>query len=88
MKFGSCPSTRRNVTVTHSSIKSLITCPSERLWPGGHDNPYKGKWDLCKSPVEYLHSSAKFYIEGLHASYPVTNFMEMEVVVFVKPHKR
>jgi REP element-mobilizing transposase RayT len=49
-----------------------------------HDNPCKGKWDLCMSPVEYAHSSARFYIEGNHASYHVTNFMEMEDVVFVK----
>jgi hypothetical protein len=49
-----------------------------------HDNPCKGKWDLCMSPVEYAHSSARFYIEGIHASYPVTNFMEMDDVVFVK----
>ena len=45
-----------------------------------HDNPCKGKWDLCISPVEYPHSLAKFYIEGLHASYAVTNFMEMDDV--------
>ena len=87
MKSGSCPSTGKNVTVTHSSIKSLTTCPSERMWPGGHDNPCTGKWDLCTSPVEYPHSLAKFYIEGLHASYSVTNFMEMDDVVFVKPRR-
>ena len=83
MKCGSCPSTGRSVTVTHSWIKNLTTCPSERLWPGGHDNPYTGKWNLYASPVDYPHPSAKFYIEGLHAGYPVTNFMEMDVVVFV-----
>ena len=49
-----------------------------------HDNPCKGKWNLCTSPADYLHSSAKFYIEGLHASYPVTNFMEMDDVVFTR----
>ena len=42
----------------------------------------RGKWNLF-SPVEYLHSSARFYIKGLHSSFPVTNFMEMEDVVFV-----
>ena len=88
MKFGSCHSAGRNVTVTHSSIKSLTICPSERLWRGGHDNPSKGKWDLCTSPVEYPHSSARFYIEGLHTSYPVTNFMEMDDVVFVTQDRK
>ncbi len=49
-----------------------------------HDNPCKGKWDLCASPVEYLHSSARFYIEGLPGIYPVTNFMEMDDVIFTR----
>jgi REP element-mobilizing transposase RayT len=49
-----------------------------------HDNPCKGKWNLCLSPFEYLHSSAKFYIEGVQGIYPVTNFMEMDDVVFKK----
>ena len=53
-----------------------------------HDNPCKGKWNLCASPVDYLHSSAKFYIEGLHSSYPVTNFMEMEDVLFVREDRK
>ncbi len=47
-----------------------------------HHNPCNGKWNLF-SPVNYPHSSAKFYIEGLHSSCPVTNFMEMDDVVFV-----
>ena len=33
-------------------------------------------------------SSAKFYIEGLHASCPVTNFMEMDDVVFVTQDRK
>ena len=49
-----------------------------------HDNPCKGKWNLSASPVEYLHSSARFYIEGVQGIYPVTNFMEMEDVIFTK----
>ena len=66
----------------------MTTCPSERLWPGGHDNSCKGKWGLCTSPVEYPHPSAKFYIEGLHAIYSVTNFMEMDDVIFVKSQRQ
>ena len=53
-----------------------------------HDNPCKGKWNLCRSPVYYPHSSVKFYIEGLQAGYPVTNFMEMDDVVFVTQDRK
>ncbi|RYF87004.1 MAG: hypothetical protein EOO03_11130 [Chitinophagaceae bacterium] len=49
-----------------------------------HDNPCKGKWNLCASPANYLHSSAKFFIEGVHAGYAVTSFMEMDDVVFTR----
>lgn len=49
-----------------------------------HDNPCVKKWQLCNNPAEYLHSSAKFYTIGEQGIYPVTNFMEMEDVEFVK----
>ena len=49
-----------------------------------HDNPCSNKWNLCNNPVEYLHSSAKFYIAGEQGVYPVTNFMQMEDVQFTK----
>lgn len=39
-----------------------------------HDNPCKGKWNLCNSPVEYNHSSAKFYLTGEQGVYPVTSY--------------
>ena len=29
-----------------------------------HDNPCSGKWNLCSSPVDYTHSSAKYYLAG------------------------
>ena len=66
----------------------MTICPSERLWPGGHDNPCTGKWNLWASPVDYPHPSAKFYIEGLHASCSVTNFMEIDDVVFVTQDRK
>ena len=47
-----------------------------------------GKWNLCASPVEYPQPSAKFYIEGLHASCSVTNFMEIDDVVFVTQDRK
>ena len=43
-----------------------------------HENPCRGKWHLAESPVDYLHSSAKFYMAGEQGIYTVTNFMEME----------
>ena len=42
-----------------------------------HKNPCKGKWALSESPVDYLHSSAKFYITGEQGVYPVTNIMDI-----------
>ena len=47
-----------------------------------HSNPCSGKWNLCKAPADYLHSSAKFYLEGIHAAYPVTNIMQIDAVEF------
>ena len=47
-----------------------------------HSNPCAGKWELAANPIEYLHSSAKFYLTGLQGIYPITNFMEMEEVNF------
>ena len=49
-----------------------------------HDNPCTKKWNLCNSPVEYLHCSAKFYIAEEQGVYPVTNYMEMDDVLFTK----
>ena len=39
-----------------------------------HDNPCRGKWNLSNSPVNYLHSSAKFYLTGEQGIYPVTSY--------------
>lgn len=36
-----------------------------------HMNPCKGVWDLAKNPVEYLHSSARFYKTGDPGVYEV-----------------
>ena len=37
---------------------------------------------------KYPKPSAKFYIEGLHANYPDTNFMEMDDVIFVTQNRK
>ncbi len=42
-----------------------------------HNNPCKGKWNLCNSPVEYAHSSAKYYLTGEQGIYPVTGYGEL-----------
>jgi REP element-mobilizing transposase RayT len=47
-----------------------------------HNNPCTGKWQLAANPIDYIHSSAKFYLTGVQGIYPVTNFMEMEEVNF------
>ena len=47
-----------------------------------HNNPCVGKWQLSINPIEYLHSSAKFYLTGEQGVYAVTNFMEMEEIDF------
>ena len=47
-----------------------------------HNNPFVKKWALCNNPLEYIHSSAQFYLTGVQGLYPVTNFMEMEDLNF------
>ena len=48
-----------------------------------HNNPCTGKWNLSLNPIEYQHSSARFYLTGEH-NYPVTNFMELDDVDLTK----
>ena len=60
-------------------------CSNEFVWQKlnyMHNNPCTGKWQLAANPIEYIHSSAKFYLTGVQGIYPVTNFMEMEEVNF------
>jgi hypothetical protein len=49
-----------------------------------HINPCKGKRNLANSPSDYEHSSARFYIEGTHSSYAVTNYMELADIDLTK----
>ena len=49
-----------------------------------HNNPCTGKWQLAVNAIEYIYSSARFYLTGVQGIYPVTNFMEMEEVDFNK----
>ncbi|MEO6229049.1 MAG: hypothetical protein ABJB11_24670 [Ferruginibacter sp.] len=43
-----------------------------------HNNPCAGKWQLAINPIEYLHSSARFYLTGEQGIYPVLNFKELD----------
>ena len=49
-----------------------------------HNNPCSKKWNLCREPIEYLHSSAKFYLTGEQGVYEISNVWEMEDVIFVR----
>ena len=42
------------------------------------NNPCIGKWQLAVNAIEYIYSSAIFYLTGVQGIYPVSNFMEME----------
>jgi len=46
-------------------------------------NPCKGN-KLAELPEQYIHSSAKFYIEEEQGIYPVTSFMELRDIDFIK----
>ena len=39
-----------------------------------HINPCRGKWDLCKSPADYVHSSAMYYATHEQGIYDVTGY--------------
>ncbi len=47
-----------------------------------HQNPCVEKWNLAHKPEDYIHSSAKYYIEGIHAFYPITNYLELDDIDF------
>jgi REP element-mobilizing transposase RayT len=46
-----------------------------------HDNPCVKKWMLASSPLAYPHSSARFYFEGIHATYPVLSWMDWDIEI-------
>ena len=41
-----------------------------------HNNPWTARWKLVNSPIDYQHSSARFYICGKHATYAITDYRE------------
>ena len=46
-----------------------------------HANPCSGKWNLAPTPIDYEHSSARFYISSRHAAYRVTNVDEVLKII-------
>ncbi|MBL0130240.1 MAG: hypothetical protein IPP43_03185 [Chitinophagaceae bacterium] len=50
-----------------------------------HDNPCKGKWNLAAAPVDYRHSSTKYYITGEQGIYEVLNYCELADINLTVP---
>ena len=42
-----------------------------------HANPCRGRWFLADSPIDYEHSSAKFYATGQQGVYEVMSYSEL-----------
>ena len=49
-----------------------------------HDNPCRGEWNLAASPMDFVHSSAKFYLTGEQGRYLVTSYTELKDVDLTK----
>lgn len=49
-----------------------------------HLNPVRGKWNLYKHPVEYVHSSARFYYTGEQGIYDILNYLELHDMEWAK----
>jgi len=41
-----------------------------------HENPVSGKWKLCKTSLDYLHSSAPFYFNGRQQLFEVKDYRD------------
>jgi hypothetical protein len=52
-----------------------------------HTNPCRGNWALAESPIEYVHSSARFYGTGQQGVYIVTSYFDLEDVNLTKLRK-
>jgi hypothetical protein len=46
------------------------------------ENPCVRKWALAKSPIDYPHSSAGYYYNGI-GNYPITHYQKMEDIAFI-----
>ncbi len=43
-----------------------------------HQNPCRGKWLLATTPLDYRHSSAKYYYTGVQGNYAITHYKQIE----------
>ena len=50
-----------------------------------HNNPCSGIWNLATGPIDYLHSSARFYETGKQGIYEVTNYKELDNIDLYVP---
>ena len=41
-----------------------------------HENPVRGKWKLCNTSLDYLHSSARFYLNGMQRLFEVKDYRD------------
>jgi len=41
-----------------------------------HENPVRGKWKLCNTSLVYLHSSARFYLNGKQQLFEVKDYRD------------
>lgn len=46
-----------------------------------HANPCTQRWKLAKTPIDYEHSSARFYISSGHAAYKVADLNEVLKII-------
>lgn len=49
-----------------------------------HQNPCRGTWNLAVTPIDYKHSSAKYYLTGETGNYEITNYIELRDVNLTK----
>lgn len=50
-----------------------------------YENPCKGKWNLTTAPVDFSHSSAKYYITGEQGIYKVFNYCRLADINLTEP---
>ena len=50
-----------------------------------HENSCKDKWNLAVAPVDYKHSSAKYYITGEQGIYKVFNYCGLADINLTEP---
>jgi REP element-mobilizing transposase RayT len=51
-----------------------------------HENPCRGKWNLAESPIDYVHSSARFCLTGVQGHYALTRYLELQDIDLTIEH--